>query len=175
MGKWVTGNTGRTEGNESSQQSPDQGANPDRCFCAPGWLRVWLAVLAVLYRLCWRSLGARAHRTWSRRGNRRWRGSEEGGSLVAHSPAVEAKRCDSLGFGGHRTHDTWVSVVTQHRGIFKGEMMWKRSKSGVKGSDVIHALMHCLYMQLIWIQFAPCVHNGHTIDAAAFICLCSRT
>lgn len=41
--------------------------------------------------------------------------------------------------------------------------MWKRPESGAKGSDVIHALMRCLYMQLIWIQFAPCVHNGHTI------------
>lgn len=120
---------------------------PRRLFgeSVPAWLRVW----AVLYRLCWRSLGGRAHRTWSRRGNRRWRGSKEGGSLVAHSPAVEANRRDSLGLWipppGCRTGDSRVSVVTQQGGIIKGKYCGKDQRVVPKGSNAIHAQMRCFY------------------------------
>lgn len=110
-----------------------------------------VGIATVPYRLCWRSLGARAHRTWSRRGNRRWRGSEEGGSLVAHSPAVEANRRDSLAFHFHdkATEQMTPRFPRWHRSVeFLGERAWKGSKSRAKGSDVIHARMRCLYMQL---------------------------
>lgn len=60
--------------------------------------------ITVLYQLCWKSLGGKAHHTWSRRGNRRWKGSEAGGSLVAHSPAVRANRQDRSD-----SHSAWNS------------------------------------------------------------------
>lgn len=152
-------------------------SNQDGCFLSRCLVEGW-GNTAVLYRLCWRSLGARARRTCSRRGNRRWRGSEEGGSLVAHSPAVEANSQDSLGARfprrGRRTDGRQgFHGDTATRNIW-GEILWKRSERRARGSDVIHALMRCLYMQLIWIQFAPCVQSVHAIDVLVFFCLCSR-
>lgn len=56
-----------------------------------------------LYRPCWTSLGGRVHHTLSRRGNRRWKGSVAGGSLVAHSPAGRTDR-------GRKHFDFWDSI-----------------------------------------------------------------
>jgi len=67
---------------------------------------------SVLYQLCWKSLGGKAHHTWSRRGNRRWRDLKAGGSLVAHSPAGRANRQASSG-----SHSAWNSHHTRVSGM----------------------------------------------------------
>ncbi len=79
------------------------------CVCMSSVLQTdWK--MTVLYQLCWKSLGGKPHHTWSRRGNRRSRGLEAGGSLVAHSPAVRANRQDSSGS---------LSAWNSHHNVYK--------------------------------------------------------
>lgn len=107
---------------------------------------------AVPYRRCWTSLGGTAHRTWSRTGSRRWTGSAGGGSLVAHSPAVEANTRVSSGPDGRQQGFRGDAASRDNR----GEMRWGKDQSVVlKGSDAIHARTRRFYMQLLQIHFAP--------------------
>lgn len=115
-----------------------------------------------------------------------------GGFLVAHSPAAEANRRDSLGSRsrpkatttrGHKGPGTAATRATpgspwrRQHSTFKGKycgVHQRRLCRMFKGSDVIRALTCCLRMRLIWIQFPPCVHNVHIINLATSTCLRSR-
>lgn len=117
MGKWVTGNTGRTEGNESSQWSPDQGANPDRCFCAPGWLRVWETRL-----YCTGSVGGHWARERIALGLAEEivdGGAQKRAALLLLTHQLWRQRDATVQTLKAAEHMT--PVVTQHRGIFKGK------------------------------------------------------